>query len=398
MTSPVRAEVSPVGEAPDAEPPPGVATFWPTPLQTELLHAALDPDDSAVAAWRSWRDQDAFDRMDPGSFQILPLLYVNLRRLGVDDPELATLKGVYRQSWYLNQILLHRAVPMLGALQQAGIRTLVLKGGALGPLHYADLGARSMGDLDVVVPYGRAREAIVEFQRHGWVTPHAEAPAELVGTRPSVSFEDPGARCIELHWHATWHTAADEAFWSGAVPLTLAGAETLTLNPADQILHACVHGLSHGPQRMTHLLWIADALTVIRSAGSTVDWARIETQARAWRLTVALTTMLTYLRDELDAAVPEDFLRRLSATPSSWFERAAFQAATSPPGSRQTLLLLLDRYVRTSSQPVGWRTAIGFPGFLSRLFGYDHPWELPLHVLRRAAQRGVELVRPPAQA
>jgi hypothetical protein len=107
------------------------------------LRAALRPGDEGVAAWATLRDVlDLDDIWDPDIHRLLPLVYVNLRDAGVDDPDLPRLKGLYRRTWYLNQLKLAEARPWLELLQGEGIDTLLLKGVPLGLEYYGDLGQR----------------------------------------------------------------------------------------------------------------------------------------------------------------------------------------------------------------------------------------------------------------
>ena len=87
-----------------------------------------------------------------GSFRLLPLLYINLQKQGVDDPVMGKLKGIYRQAWSKNQTLFHEMAGVIAHLQDAGIKTMLLKGASLSLLYYKNNGARPMADIDVLVP------------------------------------------------------------------------------------------------------------------------------------------------------------------------------------------------------------------------------------------------------
>src|SRR5262249_51949836 len=70
--------------------------IWPNATQQLLLQAALLSGEAASAAWRAWRSSVDPQRLDVGSHRLLPLLYHNLRALGVDDPSLPYYKTTYR--------------------------------------------------------------------------------------------------------------------------------------------------------------------------------------------------------------------------------------------------------------------------------------------------------------
>src|SRR5262245_20078562 len=93
---------------------------WPTENQRLLLLAAIGTSADAEEAWLRWRSAVDIATLDAGSFRLLPLLYKNLSRRATDDPWMAKLKGVYRQSWYRNTLLFHRTAGILAALHDAG--------------------------------------------------------------------------------------------------------------------------------------------------------------------------------------------------------------------------------------------------------------------------------------
>ena len=102
----------------------------PDELDLLLLKAALSDGDEARVAWReASRRIGSITQLKEETYRLLPLLYRNLSEQGVDGPGLEQLKGVYRHSWYANHMLFHEAGVVLGSLEQAGVDTMVLKGG-----------------------------------------------------------------------------------------------------------------------------------------------------------------------------------------------------------------------------------------------------------------------------
>src|SRR5262245_35752063 len=101
---------------------------WPIREQELLLRAALLAADAAEPALREWETAVAFDRLDPASVRLLPLLYDNLIRCGLSSPVLPRIKGVHRHAWCRNQVLFARIAETIDALENAGIRTMLLKG------------------------------------------------------------------------------------------------------------------------------------------------------------------------------------------------------------------------------------------------------------------------------
>lgn len=356
----------------------------PTPEQLLVLHAALDPAPEALDAWQRWRGRLDFDDVDHGSTRLLPLVYRNLGPSSFDAEVAGRLKGLYRRSWSHNQLIFKRAAEAIALLHGAGIETLVTKGASLAILAYGDVGARPMDDVDVLVPIQRARDAIAVLSRAGWSPDHEDPPA-WTEVHHSLDFTGPDSGHVDLHWFALWQPADDEPLWRAAVPLELGGVATRAPCAADQLLLACVHGTPWSP--LPPFRWIADAVTVIRSAGDAFDWERLVAEATRRRLTVATAAALAYLGEEFGAAVPDSTLASLRAVPASRHERAAFRAACRPDSPLRTLRMAWDRYRRLRDLETGAPRPGSFIDFARRFWGQESVWRLPAHAAGAFSRR-----------
>ncbi|HZT52754.1 MAG TPA: lipopolysaccharide biosynthesis protein, partial [Gaiellaceae bacterium] len=89
----------PAAPEPEGAPPPAARPrrsrdFRPSPLQRQLLLVALGDPESATEAWASLPPTFSLDDLEPGSFELLPLVYRNLARTRPDEPLLPKLKGI----------------------------------------------------------------------------------------------------------------------------------------------------------------------------------------------------------------------------------------------------------------------------------------------------------------
>jgi Uncharacterised nucleotidyltransferase len=312
-----------------------------TPTQRLLLRAALLEGQPAIDAWREWDRREVIEELDSGSDGLIGLLWRNLDAHGVEHHTMPKLKGVYRYTWYTNQSVIRQAGVPIRALREAGIPTLALKGAALAPLYYRDWGVRRMQDFDLLVPPDRVRDAIAVLRGIGAVpgVPDVEAWIPL---RHAVMFQHPDGWEMDLHWYSLWRSAPDQSIWDHAVPLDVGGEQTLAPGPTHQLLLVCVHGVDWAEN--PPLRWLADATAVIRSGE--VDWDLLVEEAETRLLTLVLGSALQYLRDVMDAPVPDDVLRRLSEAPSPRFERAGFRESTRPFNNKRLLYMIWERQRR----------------------------------------------------
>jgi hypothetical protein len=305
--------------------------YMPTPAQELLLKAALFRDERGIAAWNTWKSQIDLvnDKVDGGSFRLFPLLYLNLKALGVADEHTPRLKGIHRKAWYENQMHLHTLSQVLAMFAQAGIPTLALKGAPLALLHYPDVGARPMSDVDVLVPTARANEALDALHAAGWRETHYEqvdkVTPKLMKVRHSWGFGDGKGHGFDLHWHALLvgcFPHADDDFWQSARLLDVNGVDTQTLNPIDMLLHVLAHGghWNHLPP----IRWVADACAVMNTSQDRLDWERLLRLAEKFRITLHLHDMLGYLAGTFDAPVPATTLNALKHAPVTDNERRVY--------------------------------------------------------------------------
>lgn len=369
---------------------------WPEPHQEEALRAAVLDPPAAAEAWRARRRRLPLDdESDAAVHRLLPIVYVNLREITPEVPDLARLKGLYRRTWYENQTLLHRVRPALERLSDAGIPLLFLKGLPLALDYYGDLGQRPMSDIDLLVPRADADRALDLLEAEGWRDNGGLTRAQLWRTYHGSGLSHPDGGQVDVHWHlgTPLLLPGDEAgsmadFWAAAVPfehpeLRLHG---VTLDPADMLLHVIAHGLWAGSASTVR--WVSDASLILRIEA--IDWDRLVDQATRRRIAPLVGDALRYLADEMEAAVPAAVVDRLRAAASSRRERRLLRALAGPVLGPTRLgglphLRSYWAYTRLKWGPV--EAARALPGFVTELWALDSPWQLPAGALRRAGRR-----------
>jgi hypothetical protein len=150
-----------------------------------------------------------------------------------------------------------------------------------------------------------------------------------------------GGAQMDLQWRAFPESISDEDFWSGAVAATVGAAETLAPGPAEQLLHACAHGVRAGPGA---LMWIADAAVILRTAENEIDWARVVDGAAQRELVLTIGGALAILQEVVDELIPDRVLAELAARPSSVRERLLLRLSPRPgPAVRYVQLWAMYR-------------------------------------------------------
>jgi hypothetical protein len=220
---------------------------------------------------------------------VLPVLTRRLRRHVADDTITGIAQGIYRHAWASNRMLWAQAVPVLEALERAGVPVVLLKGAALLP-HYGDWGTRRMFDVDVLVRRHDVDVALGILDRLGWSPEFLTVDgvrARAVPSRHSVGFENGEGGQLDLHWHVLADSigrAADDGFWAQRVPILVDDRPAYGLHPADALLNVLTHG-TRGEVGDTSLQWVVDSVVIGRryatGTGGDAFARRLALQARS---------------------------------------------------------------------------------------------------------------------
>jgi Uncharacterised nucleotidyltransferase len=344
--------------------------------------------EGSASAWRRLRPSFDLDRLDPSSYVLLPLVYRQLDQLGIEDTLLPKLRGIYRRTWYLNQLRLDRFKRLLSVVQGAGVDQLVVSSFELPLRYYGDLGLRSVPELHLLVRpecLGRVARALVEA---GWSGP-TEPSESFLRSSPYARFQGPEGDVCLLYWRLfpefsdPGRGREPEDLWEGSIGFSLGGLAARGLCPTDELLNVCLSGarMSSWPV----ITWVPDAIAILRAPDSAIDWARFVLQARRLGAGLRVLDATSFLRQELDAPVPSDVFEELQALPARRRDLLAHRTA-----ARRWPLLgappeVLTRFLRLTADEGVARSLARFPAFLRDEWGLERRSQVPFS----AAQKGL---------
>lgn len=360
-----------------------------------MLGAALLPQEEAIKAWYEWRSISDIDDLDSGSFRTLPFVYKKLSEYGIEDELMGKLKGMYRRTWYNNQILFKKMAGLLRTLHDQGFQTLVLKGAALTVGYYRDHGLRPMQDFDLLVRTKQAPDVFHFLREIGWTADREPAESHLPYCH-SIPFKNEAGALMDLHWHALFQCCAiddDDDFWEGAESIEISGVETKILNPTDQVLTLSTHGISWNST--PPFRWVTDVMVLMQSTNTEIQWQRLIQQAQERDLVAPVKHALHYLKDKLAAPIPGDVLQELRQTPIFIVDRLHYRYATS---DRSKLLLgdfsvLLFHYVRLTKGHNWMKRLWGLPGYLKYVWNVESLGKLAMEFAARSTSRFTRYLR-----
>jgi putative nucleotidyltransferase-like protein len=353
---------------------------WPTPAEELLLRAALDSPPKAVEAWRAWSTEERLAGIETGSQRLLPAVYRNLSAHGVADRRMGMLAGAYRRSWYRNQFLFDAAAKLIDQLAAAGLPALVIKGAALCTLHYRDIGARPMDDVDVLVAPEHARLAMAVLEQAGWRSAPTPIPRDILSARPSWHYVSTNGGSVDLHWRVFERSRSNERdLWDAALPLDLARTRTRALAPVDELLLTCTHGVMWNT--ISPIRWVVDAAMIVHRAERSLDWERCIGLAERHGLGYSASELLAYLQREFVPEIPVAAIERLKSTAPHRGARITHRALLASPPSARNIRLNWEAY-RTRTLVPGERH-LGFVEFMVQRYHLAGRRQLLWFVLRK---------------
>ncbi len=367
---------------------------FPNGEQLLFLKAITAPEGRFQQLWTEWTGLTDLDAVDTPTYRLLPSLYLRMaQEEDFQDAWLGRIKGVYRQGWARNQMLLHTTSKVVAALHQNGIPSIMLKGISLLLTSYKDVGGRMMGDADLLVPVDKAVNACNLMLSMGWkcrLGPNIQRFDEkniLLFIRASneKSFVNAQGQIIDMHFISPLPTvnAPDQVavFWQTALPITVNGVECRVLSPELLFLHVCHHGYRNN--RTPTYRWVLDALRTVQATPA-FNWPQLIDLAALMGFTFHIKMAVSYLVEHFELPIP-DAQRNilLNYSPSNEELRGYYGAMNLSIVNMGNLPILWKKFKYTSpTGPVLFRP-FQFSAYLRDTYNLDHSGELvPLYVKR----------------
>ena len=337
-----------------------------------LLRSALCANEDALTAWQEWNADYGFSSLDEKSRDLLPLVHSNLKRAGAQSPWPQNLDHRGHLCQFFNRNRIRVMAGVVGLLSDAGIPCMALKGAALILAYYKELGLRPMGDFDILVPTEHGDQALNLLKKHHW-----KLGEKLVGKESEIATDTMPGVCLvnkddakcDLHWHLLHDCCfpdADLVFWDQATSLMCHGRKIWILSPTDMLLHICLHGSMRNGAPATR--WIPDAVTIIRTSGSQIDWDRLLAEARTRSFVYILQHAFQAIDNVLEISIPQQFRKQLAETSVSVRERLEYGVRLRDKNYKLTLIgrwCQLGRYYPDRNSC--WRLW-NFPSFLIQVW------------------------------
>jgi hypothetical protein len=300
--------------------------------ERHLLSAATQTRTIAQAAWDAWRPGHRIETAEPKAQALFGMVYANLLA-DLGGPDSTLLKGVYRQTWYTNQLALHQLRSLLDRLAAHDVTALVLNDASIVAGYYPDIGCRVIRCIDILVHGEHWDRSIAAASEEGWQAERSKSFGSR-GSLSAMAFAGPESRSMRI-WTNLFTAApqedTDARIWGEARSIRINDHSIPTLGPVEQLLFLSADAFR---EKEPPLFLYADARLLLQSLSSAADWARLVWQAQRFEHILPLRNMLAVLQETLSVILPEWVLPALHKMAISHAELLQYHQACESPQLR----------------------------------------------------------------
>jgi hypothetical protein len=177
------------------------------------------------------------------------------------------LKGIYKSNWARNSLALAALIPVVQRFEDLGVEYRLIKGGAI-ILYINSIGARRMGDLDLVIERG-SREVAQQVLNESGFAPRY--PGDRRGKANEI-WENSKGVVLDLHYVNRFHNF--HCVFEGSIEKNYMGNSFKLPNLETSILIAAIHGKAkHSNGDFLQSAWDISMLLKLANEKALVDLA-----------------------------------------------------------------------------------------------------------------------------
>lgn len=370
---------------------------FPNNEELLFLQLLLCKDEVFLELFKQWSTHIEFEKIDHATSRLLPLLYKRLRKFSYTHDLSARIQGVYKLAWIKNQRLLDALGKIVPLLEERGISVLALKGIPLLLQAYQDVGARFLGDADLLIHPRYAKQAVEIMRQAGWKLESDRFPiyAQLSNDTlqraiKEATFINDQHIEVDIHWRLfdfsdeRKETLSFEELWERSLPFSSKDKTYHMPSPEDMLMHVIIHG-SEGNSHRT-LRWVTDAVAIIKTFE--INWDQLLVEIKKGDRAVEMVVALSFLELYEFVMLPESFTQALFQIPLSEKEKTRYYRRANALkirwGSFPRLWRTYWKYESRGAFPL---SLVHFFDYLALVWGFEKKWEVFPFVLKKLKQR-----------
>ncbi|MFH1093583.1 MAG: signal peptidase I [Candidatus Omnitrophota bacterium] len=292
-----------------------ILAYFATPLKDE----ELNPEQIINALGNGFNWELFFSQADKEG--LAPIIYK--RMLGNEKIKASTDLSVYakfKSAYYSvarsNMLVMEHLRNILRALQDEGIRVLILKGVMLAEFVYEDIGLRPVGDIDILIKKSDLLKADRVLGSLGYSTGgHLKSYLENEQTCSINSLMYNARNCLHTSIHVHWHLINStrpldywvnkinmQEIWDKAELIDSYGVRVFTLSGYHLLIYLSLHAFTHSFDR---LILASDIAEVLRSYKDKIDLTMFKSACERFGVCEIMYYGLSYMSKRLNILIQE---------------------------------------------------------------------------------------------
>lgn len=363
--------------------------IWPSLKQELLIRACISTGDELVDAWQQWRSQVDIDFLDTSSKYLLPALYQNLNKNLIHDPLMGKLHSAYLLARDKNQLLLDSAIGVIGNLEQAGIKTMLLKGLGMYVRGDMEIGSRHFYHADILIPYSQIANALSILNQYGWRQAYEISKKVYSIFGNNIAISQGTDLEVDLHWNIYFYRSGvnPDVFWDRAMPISFAHVKTNVMDPGDNLMFTCYHGACWNFNNL-YLDWVLDAVLLLQLYQDQIDWERMINQAGLLNVGYTIWNAYRYINQEFDTQIPKAIIDDLQSIGENEHEIKEFGIKEKAPTLIFTAMKMHAlNYLYFSDHLSAWEKVWKFPRFIQSIMQVNRIIDIPIALIKMAINK-----------
>lgn len=296
---------------------------FPNKEEELFLKLVLSSNEDFPKLWEFWKKAVIFNNIDYAILKLVPILYLRLKELNIQDNLLGRIGGIYKYAWYNNQFVINSTKNTVSLLNKENIPAILLKGVPLIENVYKNRGARHLGDLDVLVDPNSIKKVIKIMIDNGWNYVDSSIFYKNRFTEPllknkidkEVTFINDKSVQIDVHWSLfsflfkenREHPMSYNEVLEYSIDCEIDGVKYKMPCMEDMIIHVIVHGSERNDHRP--LRWVIDVVSIVRS--EKINWEFFMERIKKFEMEIPITIAFSYLINNFSFPVPKSFINEL---------------------------------------------------------------------------------------
>ncbi|MFN8575415.1 MAG: nucleotidyltransferase family protein [Candidatus Sericytochromatia bacterium] len=308
---------------------------FPNENEELFLKMLLCNENEFINFWEQWNKEVIFDDIENSITRLLPLLYLRLKNFDISNEITGRIKGVYKLSWFKNQLLIEETKKVIDLFNKNNIPTILLKGVPLLLDVYKDRGVRILSDVDILIEPKNVLKAVNLLISNEWF--YAEKNIihideyinkETIDYLNVLSYETLFTNKkkveLDLHWsifnlNRQWTIFKlltlrkfkpiifNDLHWKNCVEINVNGVYSNRLSNEDMLIHVIVHGAAKNPHRP--LRWVIDSLYILNNLS--INWDLFFKNVEICNYEVEVYIALNYLIEKFNLKLDDSIIYRI---------------------------------------------------------------------------------------